>query len=97
MTPITYTGPHKPPVSVHLPGRDIVWSGDPIDVDDDTAQALLATGEWVGDSAPDTVAEIKEWVGDDPERAAQALATEQARPEPRSTLINHLTALTQED
>ena len=37
-----------------------------------------------------TAADILEWVGDDPDRAAEALAAEQAKDKPRSTLVKAL-------
>lgn len=57
------------------------------------------------DDNPDadaTVDEVLEWVGDDPERATAALATERGRRTPRKTLVEPLEQLladntTQED
>ncbi|WP_327378007.1 hypothetical protein OG393_31020 [Streptomyces sp. NBC_01216] len=40
-----------------------------------------------------SVAAVVGWVGDDPERAAEALAAEQAKDSPRSTLVKQLTAV----
>lgn len=40
-----------------------------------------------------TVAEVKAWVGDDPERAAEALEQELERTSPRITLADWLTHL----
>lgn len=37
-----------------------------------------------------TVEEVKDWVGDDPDRAQQALDAENARPTPRTSLVTHL-------
>ncbi|MFG2400768.1 hypothetical protein [Streptomyces lydicus] len=37
-----------------------------------------------------TAEEVRAWVGEDPERAQQALEAEEARDKPRSTLVNHL-------
>lgn len=48
------------------------------------------------DEMPDntsTIAVIVAWVGDDPERAMQALTAEEARDKPRATLVAALTAL----
>ncbi|HEX2578689.1 MAG TPA: hypothetical protein VHK88_20260 [Aquihabitans sp.] len=64
-------------------------------VDEDHAAALAHLG-WVpeGTKAPaETIAEIKDRVGDDPDLAAQALALEQASPNPRVTLVEHLSAV----
>jgi hypothetical protein len=49
--------------------------------DDQTPASLDITG-----SVPDVLA----WVGDDPERAQEALAAEQAQDRPRSTLVKQL-------
>lgn len=38
-------------------------------------------------------AEVLVWVGEDPERAAEALAAEQAKDKPRSTLVKQLEKL----
>lgn len=40
-----------------------------------------------------TSADVVAWVGEDPERAAQALEAEQAREKPRSTLSKQLTRI----
>lgn len=40
-----------------------------------------------------TAAEVLAWVGEDPERATEALVAEKARDKPRSTLIRDLTKL----
>jgi hypothetical protein len=46
------------------------------------------------DAVPDgTVDEVLAWVGDDPDRAGRALAVEQDRDRPRSTLVDALTKL----
>lgn len=42
-----------------------------------------------------TAPEVLAWVGDDPERAEQALEAEEARDKPRSTLIRDLTKVAQ--
>lgn len=42
-----------------------------------------------------TAAEVLAWVGDDSERAEQALEAEEARDKPRSTLIRDLTKVAQ--
>lgn len=44
------------------------------------------------DTYPDdaTVAEVKDWVGDDPDRAKDALAAERKRANPRVTLVEYL-------
>lgn len=40
-----------------------------------------------------TAAEVLAWVGEDPERAAEALEAEEAADKPRSTLVKQLTKL----
>lgn len=46
------------------------------------------------DAVPDgTVAEVEAWVGDDIERADRALDVENAKTKPRSSLVDHLTAV----
>lgn len=45
------------------------------------------------DTAQKTVDEVLEWVGDDPERAQEALSAEHASRRPRSTLIARLEEL----
>lgn len=46
----------------------------------------------VSDGVPDgTISQVLTWVGDDPEKASQALAVEEASEHPRSTLIASLT------
>jgi hypothetical protein len=40
-----------------------------------------------------TAADVLEWVGDDPQRAAEARAAESAKDKPRSTLLTKLDAI----
>jgi hypothetical protein len=50
---IQYQGPHRA-VVVHIPGHpDVRWDGHPIDVGDEIASVLIATGEWA-ETKPDT-------------------------------------------
>ncbi len=67
---------------------------------DDDARALFE-GE-PGEDSPEPLAELDidatapdvlAWVGDDPERAAEALEAEQAKDKPRSTLVKQLEKL----
>ncbi|WP_405673267.1 hypothetical protein [Streptomyces sp. NBC_01530] len=48
-----------------------------------------------GDEPPadGTIDDLMAWVNDDPKRAAQALAAEQSKDKPRSTVVKRLTAL----
>jgi hypothetical protein len=59
---------------------------------------IVAPGRGVdAEALPETatVAQVKEWVGDDPQRAAQALAAEQDRPGGgRVTLLEYLNSMT---
>jgi hypothetical protein len=98
MRRVIYKGPVAPPVALHLAasGRQVEVLGDePIEVTIAEADALIATGEWVaaGGGRTPTVEEIKTDVGADPEKARVALEAEQARPSPRSSLVDHLTAV----
>ncbi len=44
-----------------------------------------------------TAKEVLAWVGDDPDRAAEALAAEQEKESPRSTLVKQLEKLAESD
>jgi hypothetical protein len=44
-----------------------------------------------------TAADVLAWVGEDPERAAEALEAEQAKDKPRSTLVKQLEKLANAD
>jgi len=44
-----------------------------------------------------TIDDLIKWVGDDPERARQALDAEQAKDKPRSTVVKRLVVLTGDD
>lgn len=98
---ITYSGPLAVPFTVQPPGGPAVEvDARTVDVDADLARVLVASGEWAaaGSGPASSVADVKAWVGDDPARAAEALAAELARPNPRSTLVEHLSTLVpQED
>lgn len=69
----------------------------------DLAAYLLSTGSPVDlvDDEPDsgeldvdgTVADVLAWVGEDPQRAEQALAAESAKDKPRATLLAALAKL----
>lgn len=60
-----------------------------------TEEEAEDTEEESGDEVPDgTVDEVKEWVGDDPEKAQKALDAENESDTPRSTLVDHLEGLT---
>lgn len=81
-------------------------AGAQVRPDDEDAEALaaeLATPEGGSqDTQPGPPAELDidanaadvlAWVGDDPERAEEALASEQAKDKPRSTLVKQLEKL----
>lgn len=83
-----------------------VLEGDPEpepepEVDEGAGSDGEATSEGqgadVGDDAElpvdGTAADILAWVGDDPDRAAEALDVEEARDKPRSTLVKQLAKL----
>jgi hypothetical protein len=76
----------------------------PVEPIDDDARALLepqAEGEGPEDPQEPpaeldidaTAKEVLAWVGDDPDRADEALAAEQAKDSPRSTLVKQLEKL----
>jgi hypothetical protein len=53
---------------------------------DPVAEGSAESGS--GDQVPDgTIAEVLDWVGDDSDRAVAALEAEEARDQPRSTLV----------
>lgn len=64
-----------------------------VEVPDDIGSALLAQGWFSPDKVPATVAEILDWVDDDPVRATSALADEEAKADPRSSLVSRLEAI----
>lgn len=92
-TTVAYYGPHE---AVDVAGIGTVAHGDLIEVDDDVAVRLVEQGWTTADHA-DTVSAITDWVGEDPERAADALARENARGAPRKTLVTRLEALVATD
>lgn len=49
-----------------------------------------------GPPADGTVGDLMAWIGDDPDRAAAALAAEQAKDKPRATVIKRLGGATAE-
>jgi hypothetical protein len=75
----------------------LLQTGSPVVPLDDAARDVLAANEPPADPAPGglhitaSVPEVLAWVGDDRERAEQALAAEQAsRDKPRTTLTQRL-------
>ena len=74
-----------------------------VEAADPDLQAKVSTGLLLMidsfDAADRKVDDVLEWVGDDPERAGEALAAERARPEreQRSTLIDKLAELVEGD
>jgi hypothetical protein len=75
----------------------IVGPDDTVEVSDDIGKNLLRQGWLSPDTPRTTVAEILDWVGDDPIRAAGALAEEQAKDDPRVSLVSRLDALIEEN
>jgi hypothetical protein len=92
----------SPPGAGHL---RIPVDGDVIDVpvdeavevDDEMGRSLVDQGWLEVDARGATVAEVLEWVGDDPERASAALAEERAKDDPRVSLVSRLESMTKED
>jgi hypothetical protein len=69
-------------------------TGAPVEAETPPADPDQEPGD--PDAVPDsTVADVLAWAGDDPDRVARALAVEQGRDQPRSTLVDALTKLTQ--
>jgi hypothetical protein len=68
-----------------------------VEVSDDIGKNLLRQGWLSPDTPRTTVADILDWVGDDPIRAAGALAEEQAKDDPRVSLVSRLDALIEEN
>ncbi|MFF4536547.1 hypothetical protein [Streptomyces aureus] len=73
----------------------------PVEPLDGEARALFEGDAPAADNEPAdgeldieaTAADVLDWVGDDPERASEALAAEQAKDKPRSTLVKQLEKL----
>lgn len=98
---IVFVGPEAARVIVDT-GQTAV-RGEPVDVRDDVAEALLRQTVWreaAGDEAPTddgspsggdvpggNVDQVLEWVGDDPDRARRAIEVERDQANPRTTLI----------
>jgi hypothetical protein len=59
------------------------------------AEPVAEPGPVGGDEPPaeGTIDDLMRWVDGDPDRAAQALAAEQAKDKPRSTVVRRLAAL----
>lgn len=91
---LSYRGPLALPVTIYSPvsGRTVTYDGDgPLEVTAGEGGPLVASGEWaVAGEKPKTVADILADVGDDPAKAATALATETSRANPRTTLVEQL-------
>lgn len=68
----------------------------PADLDPEEARRLIHEGYAVAvdpKAKPKKVADVLADVGDDPAKAAEALAVEQAAAKPRTTLVDALTAI----
>lgn len=80
----------------------LVSTRSPVEPLDDDARALLEPREEQDETPPPppeeldidgTAAEILAWVGEDQDRAKEALEAEQAKEKPRSTLVKQLEKL----
>jgi hypothetical protein len=81
----------------------LVTTQSPVEPLDDEAAALLGPPQEDSGQEPKeppaeldidgTAADVLAWVGDDPERAEEALEAEQAKDKPRSTLVKQLEKL----
>jgi hypothetical protein len=80
----------------------LVSTHSPVEPVDDEARALLEAPQ-EGSAPPaeldidGTAADVLAWVGEDPDRAEEALAAEQAKDKPRSTLVKQLEKLATAD
>ncbi|WP_431729938.1 DUF7302 family protein [Verrucosispora sp. TAA-831] len=89
--------------------QELIDKGFAIPVDDETSPRRATAGKTKtsppathgdGDEVPDaSVAKVTEWVGDDRDRAAQALKAEQERrgDRARASLVDHLTKMLHAD
>lgn len=77
----------------------LLETGSAVDPVDDDAKAWRPVGYQEPEPEPEVPADLDieasaaavlAWVGDDPERAAEALEAEQAKDKPRSTLVKQL-------
>ncbi|MEV6696230.1 hypothetical protein AB0M68_03580 [Streptomyces sp. NPDC051453] len=82
----------------------LLETGSPVDPVDDDAKAWRPPGREEPElevpaelDIDANAADVLAWVGDDPERAAEALAAEQAKDKPRSTLVKQLEKLAASD
>jgi hypothetical protein len=82
------------PVEV-LDGEPAAPPQPPASTDTDSGGGPASDGEPQDEEPPvdGTIDTLMTWVGDSPERAAAALAAEQAKDSPRVTAVKHLTAL----
>jgi hypothetical protein len=81
----------------------LVSTHSPVEPVDDEARALLEAPQEGSAPAADappteldidgTAADVLAWVGEDPDRAGEALEAEQAKDKPRSTLLRQLEKL----
>ena len=76
-----------------LPDGTRVDRGKSADVDDELGAELLDQGWVEASSAPASVKDVLDEVGDDPVKAAAALAVEEGHANPRPTLITKLSAI----
>ena len=77
----------------HNGDQILVPPDEAVEVPEDIGKNLVAQGWISGDSPRQTIAEVMEWVGDDPTRAQAVLAEEQSKDDPRSSLVGKLQAI----
>ena len=77
----------------HFGDQILVPPDEAVEVPDDIGENLLRQGWISGDSPRQTIPEVMEWVGDDSTRAQAALAEEQSKDDPRSSLVGKLQAI----
>jgi hypothetical protein len=80
------------PVEIVATGQR-VDAGETVEVDDEVGESLVEqvdAWEAADDNSRPTVEQVKADVGDNPDRARQALAVERESGKPRKSLVSHL-------
>ena len=81
-----------------IPDVGFVEAGGVIEVDDDLGESLTEQVDVWGDAdAGTTVKDVLAEVGDDPDRARQALAVERGSEKPRKSLVSRLEEIAAND
>jgi hypothetical protein len=82
----------KDPNGREIPNVGVVEGGETIEVDDELGESLILQEDvWeAADGGGSRVRDILDDVGDDPDKARQALALEREADKPRKSLISRL-------